>query len=146
MASKRYYMLIDFNYKIYRQLLEKLSLGGYTFQTQEKFMQHPIAKSVVLRHDVDKAPEKAHNIARIEKIYNIQASYYFRIVKQSFDKEIIKKISSLGHEIGYHYEDLALCKGDYESALKQFECNLNTFRKIYPVKTICMHGSPFIQI
>jgi hypothetical protein len=48
----------------------------------------------------------------------------------------------LGHEIGYHYEDLSLCKGNYESAIKHFEINLNKFRKIYPVKTICMHGSP----
>ncbi len=27
-------------------------------------------------------------------------------------------------------------------AIEDFELNLERFRKIYPVKTICMHGSP----
>ena len=35
-----------------------------------------------------------------------------------------------------------ICKGDYDAAIKHFELNLEKFRKIYPVKTICMHGSP----
>jgi hypothetical protein len=48
----------------------------------------------------------------------------------------------LGHEIGYHYEDLALAKGDYTKALKLFEKNLSEFTGLCSVKTICMHGSP----
>jgi len=48
----------------------------------------------------------------------------------------------LGHEIGYHYEDLALFKGDFDKAIASFETNLERFKKYYPIKTICMHGSP----
>jgi hypothetical protein len=47
----------------------------------------------------------------------------------------------LGHEAGYHYEDLAMANGDYELAIKMFEDNLNYFRGYYPIRTVCMHGS-----
>ena len=29
-----------------------------------------------------------------------------------------------------------------DKAIKSFEINLEKLRKLYPVKTICMHGSP----
>ena len=48
----------------------------------------------------------------------------------------------MGHEIGYHYVDLALFKGDFDKAIASFEANLERFKKYYPIKTICMHGSP----
>ena len=60
----------------------------------------------------------------------------------SWDEKIIKEISDLGHEIGYHYENLTTCNGDFEKAIKDFELNLSKLRKLVPVKTICMHGSP----
>ncbi|MBA7531110.1 hypothetical protein ES705_23321 [subsurface metagenome] len=41
-------------------------------------------------------------------IQAIKGTYYFRIVTQSFNPEIIEQIAELGHEIGYHYEDFVL--------------------------------------
>jgi hypothetical protein len=55
---------------------------------------------------------------------------------------MIRRIASLGHEIGYHYEDLALAKGNHEKALALFERHLGYFKGLYEVKTACMHGSP----
>jgi len=63
-------------------------------------------------------------------------------VKQSFDEKIIAQIKELGHEIGYHYEDMALCRGNAAKAWQHFQQKLTLFKKFYPVKTICMHGSP----
>ena len=60
----------------------------------------------------------------------------------SFDEKVIEQIGILGHEIGYHYEDLSIAKGDPEKAIRYFEEQLDRFRRFYPVKTICMHGSP----
>ncbi|MCK4664902.1 MAG: hypothetical protein KAT68_18670 [Bacteroidales bacterium] len=73
----------------------------------------------------------------------IKASYYFRITPKSFKLKILQKIVNLGHELGYHYEDLSKTKGDYEKAFKLFINNLETFRQFYPVKTMCMHGSVY---
>jgi hypothetical protein len=97
---------------------------------------------VVLRHDVDLKAENSLAIAKLEHSLGAQASYYFRVVEESNKPEVIKAIVELGHEIGYHYEDMSICGGDVEKALKHFEQQLAYFRQFYPVKTICMHGAP----
>lgn len=51
-------------------------------------------------------------------------------------------ITHLGHEIGYHYEDFCIAKGNKQKAIEYFINNLEYFRQFYPVNTICMHGSP----
>jgi len=48
----------------------------------------------------------------------------------------------LGHEIGYHYDDLARFNGNYKLAINNFGRNLEKLRKLYPVVSIVMHGSP----
>ncbi|MFH0866494.1 MAG: hypothetical protein V1904_09870, partial [Bacteroidota bacterium] len=49
---------------------------------------------------------------------------------------------SMGHEIGYHYEDFSLSYGNAEEAIQTFQTHLNKLKEIAEVKTICMHGSP----
>ena len=68
--------------------------------------------------------------------------YYFRAVPESWDESIIREIASLGHEIGYHYESLTTCKGDVDKAYEDFCKNLEALRRIVPVGSISMHGSP----
>ena len=99
--------------------------------------------------------------ARLEQELGVKGSYYFRIVPASFNEQIIKEISALGHEIGYHYEDVAeisqrtealsddcrRSKDEEQSTLlerarESFEINLTRLRKVATIKTICMHGSP----
>ena len=89
-----------------------------------------------------KLPANALEMAQLEYDMGIKATYYFRVVSCAWDEDVIRQIVSLGHEIGYHYEDLNITKGDYEKAIKHFEKQLARLRAFYPVKTICMHGSP----
>ena len=72
----------------------------------------------------------------------VKASYYFRIVEESNKPDVIREIAALGHEIGYHYEDMAICDGDVQKAFDHFKKWLAYFRQFYPVRTICMHGAP----
>ncbi|MCE9539206.1 MAG: hypothetical protein K8R85_08310, partial [Bacteroidetes bacterium] len=51
-------------------------------------------------------------------------------------------VKFLRHEIGYHYETMDTSKGNVDKAYDEFCINLEMFRKIVPVTTICMHGSP----
>lgn len=97
---------------------------------------------VILRHDVDKRPWFAVQMAELEAQLGVKASYYFRIGKGSNEPECIKRIAQLGHEIGYHYEDMSLCHGDHEKAYEHFKNSLEYFRQFYPVRTCCMHGAP----
>lgn len=137
-------MPIDFTIKTYTNLLRAAIYAGNKIISFEDYLvtTYKYDKIIILRHDVDKKPENALRMAALENRLGIKASYYFRTVKASFNEDMIKKIAGMGHEIGYHYENLSLCQGNYELAIMNFELDLQRFRKIYPVKTICMHGSP----
>lgn len=142
---------MDFTLKIYRKLLETLQAQGYQFLTFEqyctsisRFTDSP-KKYIILRHDVDLKAENSVETAKIEHSLGIKASYYFRVVPDSDKPDCIKAIANMGHEIGYHYEDMSLCGGDPQKAVAHFSEKLAYFRTYYPVKTICMHGAPTSQ-
>jgi hypothetical protein len=156
----------DFTLKTFKQLLQELKGNDYTFQTFRDFLKVPAPKAIVLRHDVDARKLNSLRTARLEAELGITGTYNFRMVPQSFDPDVIRQIASLGHEIGYHYEDLAMAakKGRgtnykrqgtrdkkqgkskeewlYDAAIRSFESNLEKLRQVAPVETICMHGSP----
>lgn len=133
---------MDFTLKKYIELLDSLISMGYSFQTFKDFLKKPVSRSIILRHDVDLMPKNSLEFARIQHRRGVRGVYYFRAVKESWDESIIKEIHELGHEIGYHYENLTVCKGNYEVAINDFKNNLTKLRKLAPVSTICMHGSP----
>lgn len=145
---------MDFTFIKYNILLNSLISKGYTFQTFEQFLENPSKKVVILRHDVDLRPQNSLVTAKLEHDLGIVGSYYFRIVKESNNPDIIRKIAELGHEIGYHYETMdtksselkvpsfELNESLIDQAFEDFCRNLEYFRTLYPVKTICMHGSP----
>jgi hypothetical protein len=205
---------MDFTLTSLTTLLKSLQKASYQFQTltshlktsnpeprtlnpepqtpNPKSLNSVIPKSLILlRHDVDLLPQNSLATAKLEHSLGIRGTYYFRIVPQSLNPEIIREIASLGHEIGYHYEDLDLAHKKLKKynptppeslnplipqsllpldlahkklkkynptppkslnpiipqslpplALTSFEKNLSTLRKISPITSICMHGSP----
>lgn len=140
---------MDFTLRIYRKLLCALQQNGYNFLTFEQYCmllpsQRP-ERFVILRHDVDLKAKNSLATAQMEHELGISASYYFRVVPQSNKPEIIRAIAELGHEIGYHYEDMTIANGDVKNAYEHFTQQLAYFRQFYPVRTICMHGAPTSQ-
>lgn len=134
--------MLDFTLKTYKKLLQAFNANAYELITFETYCANPPkGKFLILRHDVDEIAGNALKMAKLEHELGVRATYYFRIVKQSNRPEIIREIAKLGHEIGYHYEDLAFANGNLDLAKKTFEENLAYFRTFYPVKTVCMHGS-----
>jgi hypothetical protein len=154
---------MDFTIKTYKSLLESLQSAGFFFITfEEYFSKQKPDKWVILRHDVDLLPENSLRFAKIQHELGIKGTYYFRAVPESWDERIIKEIADLGHEVGYHYEtmdsvnsrfefqisDLEIknIQSDYlkllDKAYEDFCENLEKLRKLVPVSTICMHGSP----
>jgi hypothetical protein len=158
----------DFTIKTYEHLLTQLKKHDYTFQTFAGFLESPAARAVILRHDVDARKENSLRFAEIQHKLGIKGSYYFRVVPESYDELVIKKIAGLGHEVGYHYETMDSVKSKSQNpnskfqghaptslsikkinneeiidmAYEEFCRNLEMFRKITPITTICMHGSP----
>lgn len=143
---------MDFTLKTYKILLSTLSNQGFLFLSFNEFISGSTTKTVVLRHDADYLLLKSVKFAKIEHELKIGGTYYFRVKKEKFDEEVIKEIHSMGHEIGYHYENLGAMAQRHKGitaeeklvrlAIKNFTENLERLRKIVPVKTICMHGSP----
>ena len=147
---------MDFTLGKYKLLLQSLLEQGYGFQTFEQFLLNPSSNVVILRHDVDLKAKNSLETAKIENSLGIVGSYYFRVIPQSYNLEIIKQIAELGHEIGYHYETMDSVNEKFrinnlkfrndeeriDEAYKLFCEHLEEFRKRYPVRTICMHGSP----
>lgn len=137
----------DFSLDIYRELLETLQRQGYKLVSYRDYLKGERREAsgerfVILRHDVDAKPYNSLKTAQIEASLGAKATYYFRVGKESNVPEVIKAIVQLGHEIGYHYEDMSLCNGDVEKAWTHFQTWLEYFRQYYAVETICMHGAP----
>ena len=133
---------MDFSVEEYKSLLWILIRTDYSFQTLTDFLRWPKPRAIILRHDVDSRPENSLAFATIQHELGLTGVYYFRAVPCSWNTQIIRTIASLGHEIGYHYECLVTHNGNMDKAIKDFEENLEALRRLTPVSTICMHGSP----
>lgn len=133
----------DFTFNKFRQLSNAVAKNYSTISMSEYLCSDKLPeKFALIRHDVDRIPENSLKTAHLENELGIRATYYFRTTKNVFNSEIIKEISYLGHEVGYHYEVLSETGGNYKKAIELFEKHLNEFRNICNVKTICMHGCP----
>lgn len=133
----------DFTYYKYKELIKAIIDSNYQVFTIVDWYKNEPKQGIVIRHDVDRNAANSLEIAKLENKYNIKTTYYFRKTNSSFKPDIIKKIASMGHEIGYHYEDLSLANGDYTKAKEFFNTNLSRLREIAEVKTCAMHGRPF---
>ena len=146
---------LDFSDGNYRALLYNLLRAGYSVSTFAGWLaKRPAGKSVILRQDVDARKDHSLKVALMQHALGIRSTFYFRVVPQSYDPRVVDRIAALGHEIGYHYEDMDLAyralkrhgkvreEDLYETALALFTRHLEMLRRHYPVTTICMHGSP----
>ena len=132
----------DFRQTLLPDLYSSLKEQGYEFITFSDFLTKSSSnKFIILRHDVERHYQNALKFAEIQHDLGIRATYFFRMSKH-YNEDVIKRITSLGHEAGYHYDDLSKCRGDYQKAIGRFESNLKKLRSITEVKTISMDGSP----
>jgi len=159
---------MDFNLKIYQELLKALQSQGFLFYTVSEYAEtrkefattsddsrNPkssirnftlseaeVPKLILLRHDVEARYGNALKLAQLQHGLGIKGTYYFRIYPHKDNEAVIRKIVALGHEIGYHYDDLTECRGDYEKAIRRFQKNLEYLRQFGPVTTATMEGAP----
>lgn len=132
----------DFTFDTYEELIRSVLRLEVPVKTFAEVMEDPSSDFIVFRHDVDLKPGNSLRIAQILNRLGVKGTFYFRIVPQSYHVKIIRSIADLGHEIGYHYEDLTLAKGNINQAKELFEKHLSMLREHAQIETICMHGSP----
>lgn len=99
----------DFTESNYRRLLEKAK-ARFRFVTFDR--REETGSICILRHDLDFSVHRALASARIENELGIRATYFillhspFYNVLESDIKDLIYKISELGHEIALHFDGL----------------------------------------
>ena len=135
----------DFTFEAYIQYITAIKSSFKIIKFNDYFRANNELKNFcIIRHDVDRNIYNALKIAHLENQHHIQSTYFFRTHNHTFKPEIITEIHKLGHDIGYHYENLSDTKGNIKEALIDFEQNLTKLRKIVPIKTIAMHGRPLL--
>ena len=140
---------LDFTLSKYEELCQAVGTSKYSTATLAEYLQLIPEKRrkpyIIMRHDIDRSPKQALDVARVEQKYAIKATYYFRAQRATFVPNIIDEIASYGHEIGYHYETVDKCHGNMIPAIQLFADELSNFRKRYDVKTVCAHGNPLTK-
>lgn len=134
----------DFTDRSYAALLDAGNAAGYEFITVKEYLDDsPLPdRFIIIRHDVDRKPENSLRFARIEALKDVRTTYYVRMIKKTFRPQLLRELEALGHEVGYHYEDLDRADGDVIKAHEHFKNNLRRMRRVCDVQTICMHGNP----
>jgi hypothetical protein len=137
-------MARDFTYDVYERLIDAVVDHDYETLTVREYVSRETRpeRFFLMRHDVDRKPENALDMARIEADAGVATSYYFRSIDKTYRPELFRAIEALGHEVGYHYEDVDRADGDVERARESFGRNLARLRTVTQVDTVCMHGNP----
>ncbi len=107
---------------------------------------------LVLRHDIDSSPELCLDFAAAEERAGMRGSYFFRL--STVDVGIMRDLAAAGHEVGYHYEELATIAKErganrtaqvddlIPAARKRFAANLAALRERtgLPLRVAASHG------
>lgn len=152
----------DFTFGTYQSLVQAMLESQYDLLSFSDYFHTSAKKFIIIRQDVDDHKENSLKVARLQDAVGIHSTFYFRMVPDSYDPVLVDAIASMGHEIGYHYEDMDLALHElkkkglfkrkireedlFEPAIELFERNLGILRKHYPVQTICAHGSPMSSV
>ncbi len=139
----------DFSVPKYAQVCAALVAAGYRSLTLAEYFQAGgvalASQRVILRHDIDRFPRMALPLARIEQAAGLRATYYFR-VPATCDPATMRAVAALGHEVGFHYENLSKERGDVARARVGFAADLAALRRCCEILTVSMHGSPASRI
>lgn len=137
---------MEFTYQAYRGLLSLLRKHGYAFQSYYDY--EDISRCVILRHDVDASLTHAVKLAEIDAGEGARSTWFVLLrtdlynVASKDSLEKLRRIQSLGHEIGLHFDETA-----YPPALKPDEvvediikeCGILSALLETPVSCVSMH-------
>lgn len=126
----------------YRKLCEGAVKAGYRVTTVAGYLRAPAEGTLILRHDIDRYPANAREMAHLEHELGIHSTYYVRMIPEVFSPSLVRTLSSLGHEVGYHFEVYSKSGGDASAAEALFREELKQLRTLIRIHTCAAHGSP----
>jgi hypothetical protein len=102
----------------------------------------PPTPFLILRLDVDYREAHAVRMAHLAARHDLRGSFYFRHRHGAFDLDAMREIAAMDHEVGYHFETLDTCEGDFHKAECLFLEQLDHLRSAgLTIRTVAAHGS-----
>lgn len=137
-------MPLDFTFAAFDEFCGRIAhIPAYAVADYLARSAPPPAPFVILRLDVDYREAHAVQMAQVAQRHHLRGSFYFRNRHGTFDLEAMRRIAALDHEVGYHFETLDTCGGDFEAAERLFLDHLDQLRRAgLVIHTVAAHGSP----
>jgi hypothetical protein len=134
---------LDFTYRAFEEFCQLAAQHSvFTVADALSLPVLPSAFSLILRLDVDYREAHAVDLASIAQRHHLTGSFYFRQHGGQFDLDAMRAVAALGHEIGYHFETLDTCRGDFAQAESLFLENLQLLRAAgFTIRTVAAHGA-----
>ncbi|MCK9309296.1 MAG: hypothetical protein M0P99_03385 [Candidatus Cloacimonetes bacterium] len=130
----------------YASILRDAKDSGYSFLRLDEFVElvrnnQEIPKPfLILRHDIDTDSPSALRFCEIERELSVKATYFFR--KRTWNVSVIKKVLASGHEIGYHFEELATyAKRHHLKSAKELQQHLIPMMNILEANLVNLPGN-----
>jgi hypothetical protein len=116
-------MKCNFTHNHYEEVFNQAKKLGFSFHTMHDFLkENPKNNFIILRHDVDLSLKHALKTSELENSLGLKSTYFVR-VNDKLDpfspknSEMLRKIASLGHEIGLHYDSDVISLPDFKNHL-----------------------------
>lgn len=137
-------MPLDFTLAAFDEFCQRISTVPVFTLTGYLTLTAPLSPPYVIwRVDVDYRETHAVQLAQIAAAHHLHGSFYFRCKETVFPLDTIRQIAKLGHEVGYHFETLDLCRGDFAAAADLFVRHIETLRQAgFEIRTVAAHGGP----
>jgi hypothetical protein len=141
-------MLEKFTYQEYEALLLKLK-SDHIFLCFSDFRKKVrLKRYLILRHDIDFSLSYAMKMAHLESAIGIKATYFLLLSSKNYnlfsksDCSIPKKLISLGHEVGLHYDPKVMEERNPTDLTSQIYYETRILSEISrkPIKSIAMHN------
>lgn len=137
---------MEFTYAAYRGLLSLLRKQGYAFRDYHNWRDAP--RCAVLRHDIDTSLPQAVRLAELEAEEGVRSTWFvllrtdFYNVFSKSGLEALRRIQSLGHEVGLHFDEASYVPALGPDELVQNiikECGLLSALLETEVSSVSMH-------
>lgn len=152
MNNQEKYRFEDFTIRNYRKIIKTAKKNEYQFS----FFYGPhsgCSKQMLWRHDVEFSPFIALKMAEIEVEEGIKSTYFFQLHGEFYNvlekeiSEIVRKIKSLGHDIGLHFDSHYYDVNNEDKLEKYLSLDTQYFNAIFGTKiqVFSFHNTnPFI--
>lgn len=100
---------MEFTYNAYVNLIDLLRKHDYTIASYHDYKK--VSRSVILRHDIDYDLDKSIRLAQLENSIGVRSTYFVLLTGDFYNlfaranREKLKSIATLGHEIGLHFDE-----------------------------------------